>query len=207
MSELLRMLSGNFYRGAFDSELQAMHKKACSLCKKFNESEADYEIRISILRELFGSIGDNAWIEPNIHCDYGTNIHIGHSFYANFNCIFLDVNTINIGDRVFLAPDVKLFTAGHPIDPITRGELYEFGKPITIGNDVWIGGGTIINPGVTIEDRCVIGSGSVVTKNIPKDSIAVGNPCRVIRKISDKDLEEARILKQIYTESKSHDNN
>ncbi len=204
MSELARMLSGGFYK-AQDKELQDLHKKAVILCKKFNNSEPSADTREKIIHELFGSVGKNIWIEPDFHCDYGINISVGDNFYANFNCIFLDVNKITIGNNVMCAPEVKLFTAGHPIDPTTRAELYEFGLPITIGNDVWLGGGVIVNPGVTIGDRCVIGSGSVVTKDIPSDSIAVGNPCRVIRKLNDKDKEEAKRLKQIYQESKAQD--
>lgn len=140
-----------------------------------------------MLKQLFKSVGKNIYIEPSFHCDYGSNISVGNNFYANYDCIILDVCDVSIGNNVFLAPRVSIFTAGHPIDADVRNELLEFGKPVTIGNSVWIGGNTVINPGVTIGNNVVIGSGSVVTKDIPDNVIAVGNPCRVLREITEED--------------------
>lgn len=140
-----------------------------------------------ILQNLFLSIG-SLTLQPPFYCDYGKHIRIGENVFINYDCIFLDVNYITIGDRVFFGPRVSLYTAGHPIDAEVRGEYLEFGKPIIIGNDVWLGGNVIVNPGVTIGDNVVIGSGSVVTKDIPPNVVAVGNPCKVLRKISEKDI-------------------
>lgn len=136
---------------------------------------------------MFGKVKGSFFIEPPFRCDYGYNIDVGENFYANYNCTILDCAQVLIGDNVLFGPNVSLFTAGHPIHLETRHEGLEFALPIVIGNDVWIGGGTIVNPGVTIGHNVVIGSGSVVTKHIPSDSIAVGNPCKVMRKITDRD--------------------
>lgn len=126
-------------------------------------------------------------INKPFYCDYGCHISIGDNFYANFDCIFLDVNRITIGNNVFLAPRVSIYTAGHPIDKDVRNTGLEYGYEVKIGNDVWIGGNTVINPGVTIGDDVVIGSNSVVTKSIPSGVVAGGNPCRIIRKITEED--------------------
>lgn len=200
MTEYEIMLTGGYYIAA-DEDLTKKHQRAVRLCRKFNKTN-NLEKRSKMMKKLFGKIGEGAYIEPSFFCDYGCNIHIGKDFYANFNCIMLDVNTITIGDRVFLAPDVKIFSATHPIDPVIRGEKYEYGLPITIGNDVWIGGGSIINPGVRIGNNVVIGSGSVVTKDIPDNSIAAGNPAKVLRKITEDDIKKAQELKARYHEIK-----
>ncbi len=141
------------------------------------------------LRDCFGSMGKNCFVEQPFYCDHGWNIHIGDNFYANTGCIILDQCPVNIGNNVFMAPRVSLFCATHPIDAMVRNTQLEYGKPITIGDDVWIGGNTTINPGVTIGSNVVIGSGSVVTKDIPDNVIAAGNPCRIIRPITEKDHE------------------
>lgn len=135
------------------------------------------------LRQLFGKVGENCFIEPPFYCDYGSNIEVGNNFYANFNCTILDPARVTIGDNVLLGPNVNLFTAGHPVETQKRIEGLEYAKPITIKDNVWIGGNTVINPGVTIGENTIIGSGSVVTKDIPADVIAVGNPCKVIKQI------------------------
>lgn len=124
---------------------------------------------------------------PPFHCDYGKNIEVGENFFANYNCIILDVAKVTIGKNVMFAPNVSIYTAGHPIHPDSRNSGYEYGIPVTIGDNVWIGGSVVINPGVTIGNNVVIGSGSVVTKDIPDNVIAVGNPCRVIREITEED--------------------
>ncbi len=145
----------------------------------FNEIE-------KVVKDLLGK-SENAFINPPFYCDYGTHIEVGKNFYANYNCTILDVAKVKIGDNCQFAPNVAIYTAGHPIHPYSRNSLYEYGKEITIGDNVWIGGNTIVCPGVHIGDNVVIGAGSVVIKDIPSWSVAVGNPCRVIRKITDDD--------------------
>lgn len=140
-----------------------------------------------LIKSIIGKTGETISIEPPFRCDYGSNIEIGTNFYANFNCVMLDVGKITIGENVMFAPNVSLFTAGHPVHPDSRNSGYEYGIPITIGDNVWIGGNVVINPGVTIGNNVVIGSGSVVTKDIPDNMIAVGNPCNVIRKVTEAD--------------------
>lgn len=134
-----------------------------------------------------GSIGENFKIQTPFYCDYGNNIYVGDNFFANFDCLILDVAEVHIGDNVMFAPRVNIFTAGHPIDAEVRNTNLEFGMTVTIGDNVWVGGNVTINPGVNIGDNVVIGSGSVVTRDIPSDTVAVGNPCRVIRAITDAD--------------------
>lgn len=184
-----RMINGElYYTGDGDAELRAMFFRSRRLTREYNQtSETDLEKRQMILKELLGQKGDNIYIEPNFKCDYGAHISIGNNFYANFDCIMLDVCPITIGENTLFGPRVSLLTAAHPLDADVRNSALEFGQPITIGNNVWLGGGVIVNPGVTIGDNCVIGSGSVVTKDIPENSIAVGNPCKVLRKLTDED--------------------
>ena len=150
-------------------------------------TEADLDTREELIRELFGGTGEHFYIEPPFRCDYGSNIYIGENFYTNFDCIILDVCEVHIGDNVMFGPRVCVYTAGHPIDPGVRAEALEFGKPVTIGNNVWVGGNVVINPGLTIGDNVVIGSGSVVTRDIPDGVVAAGNPCRVLRKVTEED--------------------
>lgn len=187
MTEKERMISGRLYRDS-DPELLAGRARARVLTERFNATrEEDKAQREPILRELLGSVGERIYIEPTFHCDYGYNISVGDGFYANYDCIILDVAPVTIGKRVFFAPRVGVYTAGHPIDAEVRGEGLEFGKAITIGDDVWVGGNVVINPGVTVGSDVVIGSGSVVTKDIPSHVVAAGNPCRVIRPITEAD--------------------
>lgn len=186
ISQTQKQLSSKLY--ICDSTCVPKHLNALKLCQEFNDSRYDeIDRRKDIIRQLFGTVKGNFYIEPTIHCDYGSNIHIGDNFYANFDTVFLDVNTITFGDNVFVAPRCSFYTAGHPIDKDIRNEYLEYGYPIRIGNDVWIGGNTVVNPGVTIGDNVVIGSGSVVTKDIPSGVVAAGNPCKVIRKITEED--------------------
>ncbi|MDR0303866.1 MAG: sugar O-acetyltransferase [Chitinispirillales bacterium] len=186
MTEKEKMLSGNLYK-LEGEELIADRIRMRKLVEKFNRSSYDEEkLRVSILKELFAKTGENICVEPPFYCDYGYNISVGDDFYANFDCVILDVCRVEIGKNVFLGPRVNIYTAGHPIDAKTRAEKLEFGKPVKIGDDVWIGGNSVINPGVEIGNNVVIGSGSVVVKNIPDGVVAAGNPCRVIRKIEDK---------------------
>ena len=146
----------------------------------------DFDGIAEIVKDLFGK-SENAFVNPPFYCDYGINIEVGKNFFANYNCTILDVAKVIIGDNCFMAPNVSIYTAGHPIHPISRNSLYEYGKEITIGDNVWLGGNTVICPGVHIGNNVVIGAGSVVTKDIPDWSFAAGNPCRVIKKITDDD--------------------
>ncbi len=141
----------------------------------------------AMLKELLGKTGETVFIEPPFHCDYGWNIEVGENFFANYNLTILDVGKVTIGKNAQIAPNVSIYTAGHPIHPDSRNSGYEYGIPITIGDNVWIGGSTVILPGVTIGNNVVIGAGSVVSKDIPDNKIAVGNPCRVIREITEED--------------------
>ena len=187
MTEKELMLAGKLYT-ARDEELVADCKRSRQLTRLFNNStEEQGGYRVQLLKELFRKTGENIYIEPPFRCDYGSNITVGENFYANFDCIILDVNEVVIGDNVLFAPRVCVYTAGHPIDAEIRNSGVEFGLKVVIGNDVWIGGSTVINPGVTIGNNVVIGSGSVVTKDIPDGVVAAGNPCRVIRKITEAD--------------------
>lgn len=190
MTERERMVSGALYK-ADDKELVALRRRARRLTRLFNATtEEETDKRQAILQELMGALGKNSFVEPSFRCDYGCNIYIGDYFYANYDCVILDVAPVHIGSHVFFAPRVNLYAAGHPIDAQVRNEDLEFGKPITIGDDVWVGGNVTVNPGVTIGSDVVIGSGSVVTKDIPSHVIAAGNPCRVIRAITDADREK-----------------
>ena len=187
MNQKERMVAGLPYKAWLDGlEDERL------LCKKkiyqFNLLPPDRRERIpELLRDLLGKAGKDIWIEPPFHCDYGWNIEVGENFFANYNLTILDVGKVTIGDNAQIAPNVSIYTAGHPIHPDSRNSGYEYGIPITIGNNVWIGGNTVILPGVTIGDNVVIGAGSVVTKSIPANIMAAGNPCRVIREITEED--------------------
>lgn len=205
MTEKERMLSGKLYI-ARDKELARDNKKSRMLTRLFNNStEEQLKYRVELLKELFESTGKNIYIEPPFRCDYGCHISIGNNFYANYDCIIVDVCKVRIGNNVFFGPRVCIFTAGHPIDADIRNTQLEYGKPVTIGNDVWIGGNTVINPGVTIGNNVVIGSGAVVTKDIPDNVIAVGNPCRVLREITDEDKKYWENQKEEYFNSKNNE--
>ncbi|GAA0361226.1 maltose O-acetyltransferase [Bacillus horti] len=188
-TEKEKMLAGELYIAA-DPELRKESLRARELTRKFNQSiETDQELRLQILKELFGSTGQNIYIEPTFRCDYGYNIHVGENFFANFDCVILDVCKVTIGDHCMLAPGVHIYTATHPLDPIVRASGAEYGKPVTIGNYVWIGGRAVINPGVTIGNNVVIASGAVVTKDVPDNVVVGGNPARVIKEIK-QDIKE-----------------
>ncbi len=180
------MLSGGLY-DAGDPELTAARSRARALTEAFNTPGKPEAERRTLLRELLGGVGTVFCIEPPFRCDYGGNIFLGERFYANYDCIFLDVARIDIGDDAFLAPRVCIYTAGHPLDADVRNQGLEYGKPVRIGNSVWIGGNSILCPGVTVGDGTVIGAGSVVTKDIPGHVLAAGNPCRVLRPLTEAD--------------------
>jgi len=182
-TEREKMLAGELY-DPLDAELASGRDHARNLCQDLNATrEADRELRRRILAELLGAGGDDVWMQPPFFCDYGSNIYLGRKCFFNFNCIILDVCTVHIGDYAFFGPAVQIYTATHPLEHVLR-RTQEFGKPVVIGSDVWVGGGAIICPGVTIGSRTVIGAGSVVTRNIPDDVFAAGNPCRVIRQLN-----------------------
>ncbi len=186
LSDKEKMLSGKLYK--VDSELRGEAAEARRLTNTYNQTTVDDLVKRSeILESLFGKVGKNPMIEPPFRCDYGSNISIGDNFYANFNCTMLDCAKIEIGNNVFFGPSVNVYTPCHPIYAPVRNDLLEYAKAITIGDDVWIGGNVTINPGVTIGSNVVIGAGSVVTKDIPEGVVVAGNPCRVIREISEED--------------------
>jgi maltose O-acetyltransferase len=181
-SERDKMLAGEIY-DPLDAELVAGRARARDLCRALNATrDADTDERRRLTIELFAAGGDAVWLEPPFYCDYGTNITLGKRAFFNFNCVVLDVCAVRIGDGSLFGPAVQIYTAMHPMDYELR-RTREFGKPVTIGSDVWVGGAAVICPGVTIGSRAVIGAGSVVTRDIPDDVFAAGNPCRVLRAI------------------------
>ena len=181
LTEKEKMLAGDLYFGN-DPDLAAERRHAEALLLRFNTSSpADRATRIVLLNELLGYLGDNVTIQPSLRCDYGTNISIGAGTFVNNDCIFLDCNTITIGADVQIAPRVQLYTAGHPLDPTVRRSGLEFALPITIADNVWLGGGVIVCPGITIGENTVVGAGAVVTRDLPPNVVAVGNPARIIR--------------------------
>lgn len=170
-----------------DNEVFEEQKKARVLTQKLNTVDrSDFDSIGKIVKELLGK-SDGAFINPPFYCDYGTHIEVGKNFFANYNCTILDVAKVTIGDNCQLAPNVAIYTAGHPVHPATRNSGYEYGISVTIGDNVWIGGNSVICPGVRIGSNTVIGAGSVVSKDIPDWVIAAGNPCRVIREITEED--------------------
>jgi maltose O-acetyltransferase len=181
-TEREKMLAGELYDPQ-DAELIAARTRARNLLWEFNATrEVDAVVRRRILEELFGTAGEGVWLQPPFFCDYGANIHLGDKVYFNFNCVVLDVCEVRIGSHTLFGPAVQIYAATHPLDAELR-KTRELGKPVTIGSDVWVGGGAIILPGVTIGDSAVIGAGSVVTKDVPAGVLAVGNPCRAVRAI------------------------
>jgi maltose O-acetyltransferase len=183
-SEHQKMLAGEMY-DPLDPGLVAARERARDLCQALNATrEAQQDARRDILRDLFGGGGETVWMQPPFFCDYGQNIYLGERVFFNFNCVVLDVCPIRIGDYTLFGPAVQIYTPMHPFNAAQRRKE-EFGKPVDIGSDVWVGGGAIILPGVTIGSRAVIGAGSVVTRDIPEGVFAAGNPCRVIREITE----------------------
>jgi maltose O-acetyltransferase len=185
-SEKEKMLAGELY-DALDKQLSEERLKARLLIKALNESSEDQpEERSRIVKALLPYSSPDVWIQPPFYCDYGYNMQIGSKVFFNFNCVVLDVAQVTIGSRTMFGPNVQIYTATHPMDHKVRASGLENAKPISISDDVWVGGSAVICPGVTIGDRSVIGAGSVVTKNIPSDVFAAGNPCRVIRSLKEE---------------------
>jgi maltose O-acetyltransferase len=181
-SEREKMLAGESYN-ALDPELVAARARAHDLCQALNATrDVQHDERRRILCEMFGAGGDTVWLQPPFFCDFGTNITLGERVYFNFNCVVLDICPVRIGDFTFFGPAVQILTALHPFDAGLR-RREESGKPVTIGSDVWVAAGALVLPGVTIGSRTVIGAGSVVTRDVPDNVFAAGNPCRVIRRI------------------------
>ncbi|MGL5317520.1 MAG: sugar O-acetyltransferase [Bacteroidales bacterium] len=185
-TEKEKMLAGEIYDANNDTELLKDRTVCKELCHQYNLlSPYQKEKKEGIIRQLFGQTGKQFIIEPTLYCDYGYNIEIGENFYSNHNLVILDAAKVSFGDNVFIAPNCSFYTAGHPLDVELRNQGLEYAYPITIGSNVWIGGGVIVLPGVSIGSGSTIGAGSVVTKDIPENSLALGNPCRVIRKLKE----------------------
>ena len=188
-TEKEKMIAGELYF-ANDPELVADRMFARSQSQIINQAESA-ELRSQLLKETFGRTGKKIYMEPVINFDYGYNIFVGENFYANFNCTFLDVSTIEIGDNCMFAPNVQLYTATHPLHPVKRNSGLEYAKPIKIGDNVWLGGGVIVTPGVTLGNNVVVGAGSVVTKSFPDNVVIAGNPARIIKTVEEDPLEES----------------
>ncbi len=177
-----KMLAGELY-DAGDPQLVQMRQQARELMQDYNQTSYDKDSRRTILEKMLGKLGTNADIQTPFFCDYGCHISVGDNFFANFNCVFLDCNYITIGHNVFLAPNVQIYAAHHPVIAAERIKGPELASPVIIGDNVWIGGGCIICPGISIGANSTIGAGSVVTRDIPANVVAAGNPCRVIRNL------------------------
>lgn len=187
MTELEKCRQGLLYDTTFPGR-EEEHLKCADLCWEYNRTRpSDMQCRETLLRKLFGKIGKNPYVEPNIFCGFGFNISVGDNFFANNNCIFVDPGKITFGDNVFIGPNCGFYTANHPIHPEWRNQLYEYAFPITVGDNVWIGGHCCVMPGVKIGSNVVIGGGSVVVHDIPDNVVAAGNPCRVLRPITEED--------------------
>ncbi|MCS0670243.1 sugar O-acetyltransferase [Cytobacillus firmus] len=182
-TEKEKMLDGEMYDPA-DPVLLKEREEARQKIRIYNQTlETEGEKRTKLLKDLLGSTGKNVYMEPNIRFDYGYNTHVGENFFANFDCTILDVCEVRFGDNCMLAPGVQIYTATHPLHPAERNSGKEFAKPIMFGNNVWIGGSALINPGVTIGDNVVIASGAVVTKDVPDNVVVGGNPAKIIKQI------------------------
>lgn len=182
-TEKEKMIAGEIYNPE-DEELVADRLKTRQLVRQFNTSlDEETALRTNLLKQLLGGTGNAIYMEPNIRFDYGYNTYVGENFYANFDCTFLDVSEIHIGDNCMLGPNVQLYTASHPLNPDERNNGTEFAKGITIGDNVWMGGGAIVNPGVHIGNNVVVASGAVVVKDVPNNVVVGGNPARIIKEI------------------------
>lgn len=187
MNQKERMLAGLPYKAWLDGLSEERMENKLKI-HEYNLLRPDEMNRMEeLIKDILGKTGDKVFIEQPFHCDYGKNIEVGNNFFANYNCTILDVGKVIIGENVLFAPNVSIYTAGHPIHPESRNSGYEYGIDVIIGDNVWVGGSVVINPGVKIGNNVVIGSGSVVTKDLPDNVIAVGNPCKVVREITEED--------------------
>ena len=187
MNQKERMLANLPYKAWMDGLSEERMENKKKIYKYNNMAPEDLAGKDKLIKEILGKTGNEINVEAPFHCDYGYNIEVGENFFANYNLVILDVAKVKIGDNAQIAPNVAIYTAGHPIHPDSRNSGYEYGIDITIGDNVWIGGNTCIMPGVTIGNNVVIGGGSVVNKDLPDNVIAVGNPCKVVRKIREAD--------------------
>ena len=189
MTEKQKRDAGELYNPNCDKELGLEILSCKEKCDKFNKLPiTDLKARSKLLDEIVGSLKGDATILSPFWCDYGYNIELGENFFSNHNCVMLDCAKIKFGDNVFVGPNCSFYTAGHPVSITERNQGLEYAKPITVGNNVWLGGGVTVLPGVTIGDNVTIGAGSVVTRDIPDNVIAVGNPCRVCRKLTEEEM-------------------
>jgi len=187
MTEKEKCEEGLLYHTGYAGREEA-HLRCADLCWEYNRTKpSDMHTREMLLRQIFGKLGSTPYVEPNLFCGFGSNVEAGDNFFANNNCVFVDPGKITFGNDVKIAPQCGFYTALHPLDPQQRKDNYEAAYPITVGNNVWFGGGVKVLPGVTIGDNTVIGAGSVVTKDIPPNCLAFGNPCRVIRPLTEAD--------------------
>lgn len=187
LSEREKCQKGLLYDGNYNEEMKLERIKAKKLCQEYNNTDYDdFEKRNEIIKELFSKTEKNFLIEQNFYCDYGYNIEIGENFYSNHNLVILDPAKVTFGDNVFIGPNCGFYTAEHPLDIETRNKGLEYAFPIKVGNNVWFGGNVTVLAGVTIGDNCTIGAGSVVVKDIPANSVAVGNPCKVIKELGNE---------------------
>ena len=187
MNQKERMLSNLPYKAWLDGLAEERLENKKRIYRFNHMPPEEWDQQDALLKQILGKTGQTVHIEPPFHCDYGYNIEVGENFFANYNFTVLDVAKVRIGDNAQIAPNVSLYTAGHPIHPDSRNSGYEYGIDIVIGNNVWLGGNVCVMPGVTIGDNVVVGAGSVVTKDLPDNVIAVGNPCRVTRAITEAD--------------------
>ncbi|MGK6340801.1 sugar O-acetyltransferase [Chryseobacterium sp. DT-3] len=186
MTEKEKCEAGLLYNANYDEQLIRERMACKDLCLEYNQlKNSDTQNRNELIRRILGSTKENICIEPNFWCDYGYNIEVGENFYANHNLTILDCAKVKFGDNVFIGPNCSFYTAGHPLDAKQRNEGLEYAHPITVGDNVWLGGNVVVLPGVSIGNNTVIGAGSVVTKDIPDYVVAVGNPCRVIKNVEE----------------------
>ncbi|HOI26689.1 MAG TPA: sugar O-acetyltransferase [Paludibacteraceae bacterium] len=191
MTEKEKASAGLLYDANYDETLMQERIRCKDLCMDYNQLRfSQFEEQKALIKKLLGNVSEGFYITPPFWCDYGYNIEIGKNFYTNHNCVILDAAKVQFGDNVFIGPNCIFSTSGHPIDSARRNQGIEYAYPITVGNDVWFGANVTVLPGVSIGDNVVIGAGSVVTKDIPSGVIAVGNPCRILRKITPEDAEK-----------------
>ncbi|OYR51914.1 acetyltransferase [Halorubrum sp. Ea1] len=186
-SEKEKMLNGELY-DADVPELLAERERARKLARRYNRTTSDdAETQRNLLEELFGSLGDECYVEPPFRCDYGYNIHVGENFYANFDCVMLDECRVEVGRNCMLGPSVHIYTATHPLDADERISGQEYANPVTVGENVWIGGQAVLNPGVTVGDNAVVASGAIVTEDVPENVVVQGNPATVVKDLEADD--------------------